>query len=120
MGKQGAVKGLRFTLPGAPDVPHFVPGVQGMYSPTQPTPVGGDGELTVEEAQALHDDVSVPLELVDVPDPAGARDIAAGWLDDARLAVRDAAKHAVETTTTPMERDVITDALEATSPKEGD
>lgn len=120
MGKQGASKGLRFTLPGAPDVPHFVPGVRGMYSPSSPTPVGGPGELTVDVAQRLHDDPSVPLELVDVTDIDGARSVAAEWLDAARLAVTHAARHAVETTTTPMERDVITDALEATSPKEGD
>lgn len=119
MGKQGA-KGLRLTLPGAPDVPHFVPGVRGMYSPTTPTPVGGDGELTVDEAQRLHDDPVVPLELVDVKDPDAARTCASRWLDEARLAVKDAAEHAVETTTTPMERDVITDAHEAVTPKESD
>lgn len=119
MGKQGAVKGLRLTLPGAPDVPHFVPGVQGMYSPSTPTPVGGDGELSLDEAKRLDADASVPLELVDVPDPDGARGTAAGWLDEARQAVTVAARHAVDTGTTAMERDVITDALEAT-PKEGD
>lgn len=119
MGKQGAVKGLRLTLPGAPDVPHFVPGVQGMYSPSTPTPVGGDGELSLDEAKRLDADKSVPLELVDVTDPDGARDTASGWLDEARQAVTIAARHAADTGTTAMERDVITDALEAT-PKEGD
>lgn len=61
-------QGLRLTLPGAPDTPHTVPGVPGLFHPSQPTPVGGVGELTIEAAKELAADEGCPLELVDIPE----------------------------------------------------
>lgn len=70
--------GLRLTLGGAPDTPHFfgaVPAtddlpaieVPGHYRPSTPVPVGGDGELSLEVARDLAKDPRVPLELVEIP-----------------------------------------------------
>jgi hypothetical protein len=58
--------GLRLTLGGAPNNPHIVEGVLGVYRPDRPTPVGGPGEVSVEVAKRLEDDKSVPLELVEL------------------------------------------------------
>jgi hypothetical protein len=60
-------QGLRLTVGGAPNVPHTVPGVPGLYRPDDPVPVGGPGELDVDTAKSIHEDKAVPLELVDVP-----------------------------------------------------
>lgn len=78
-------KGLRLTLGGAPATPHFIDGVPGLYCPHRATPVGGDGELTLQEAECLHGDPTIPLELIDIP---------AGELDAAREAVADALREA--------------------------
>ena len=45
-------KGLRLTLGHAPASPHIVPGLRGFFSPDEPTPLGGDGELSVDDAKA--------------------------------------------------------------------
>lgn len=58
--------GLRLTLPGAPTTPHTVPGVAGYYRPDIATPVGGEGELTLEAARKLAADESIELELVEL------------------------------------------------------
>lgn len=59
-------KGLVLTLGGAPNTPHFIPGVSGLFRPDIPTPVG----LAVSEAEAkkLDSDPSMPLALVDIDD----------------------------------------------------
>ena len=43
--------GLLLTLGGAPNTPHTVQGLPGYYRPDIPTPVGGDGELSLEAAR---------------------------------------------------------------------
>lgn len=60
------MQGLRLTLGGAPASPHVVQGVPGLYRPDAPTPVGGEGELSLEEAKRLDADAGVPLELVTI------------------------------------------------------
>ena len=64
---ESKTKGLRLTVGGAPEVPHTIPGVPGLYLPNRPVPVGGPGELDEKSAKALNDDKTVPLEVVDVP-----------------------------------------------------
>jgi hypothetical protein len=64
---ESKTQGLRLTVGGAPDVPHTIAGVPGLFRPTTPTPVGGPGELDTTFAKQLHDDGKVPLELVDIP-----------------------------------------------------
>lgn len=49
------VKGLRLTVGGAPLTPHVVPGLPGFYYPHKATPVGGDGEATLEQAKRAAD-----------------------------------------------------------------
>jgi hypothetical protein len=60
--KKGA-QGLRFTLPGAPNVPHTVRGHRGRYWPNKLTPVGGPGEVGLELAKASDKDPGIPLSL---------------------------------------------------------
>ena len=57
--------GLRLTLGGAPNTPHLVPGLPGYFRPDVPTPVGGDGELTLEAAREVSKSNS-PVELVEL------------------------------------------------------
>jgi hypothetical protein len=57
--------GLILTLEGAPATAHFIPGVPGYFRPDSPTPVGGDGELTLDYAQTLHEGTE-PLKLVEI------------------------------------------------------
>jgi hypothetical protein len=60
-------KGLQLDLPGAPLVPHDIPGLAGHYRSDVPTPVG-EGELvSVEEAQQAVKD-GLPVKLVDIPE----------------------------------------------------
>lgn len=72
---ESKTQGLRLTLGGAPDTPHTIPGVPGLFRPNVPTPVGGPGEIDAKLAKKLHDDKKVDLELVDIPK---------GKVDDAR------------------------------------
>lgn len=53
---QDKLPALRLTLGGAPNTPHFIVGLPGFYFSNDFTPVGGEGELTFEQAQAAHDD----------------------------------------------------------------
>lgn len=76
--------GLRLTQGGAPASAHVVSGVPGLYRPDVPTPVGGEGELSLEEAKALDADESIPLELVPVEDEAAALEQVAADLEAAR------------------------------------
>lgn len=56
--------GLHLDLPGAPETPHSIAGVNGHYWPTQPTPVGGFGEAPLGQARKLASDKGCPLKLV--------------------------------------------------------
>jgi hypothetical protein len=57
--------GLVLTLAGAPLTPHTVVGFRGQYRPDRPTPIGGDGQVTVDEANAAIA-AGAPLELVNI------------------------------------------------------
>jgi hypothetical protein len=80
-------KGLRLTLGGAPAVPHVVAGVPGLFRPDVGTPVGGDGEIPLDEAERLAADESIPLELVDLENEQRARDQQAADLEAARAGI---------------------------------
>lgn len=63
-----AKHGLILNLPGAPATPHVVYDragvvVPGWYHPQVPTPVGGDGDLSLDAAKALAEDPAVHLTL---------------------------------------------------------
>lgn len=58
--------GLKLALPGAPQTPHTVPGVNGFFMPNVATPVGGPGEIPLEFARRLDADESMHLELVEL------------------------------------------------------
>lgn len=77
--------GLVLDLPGAPETPHVIPGVAGYYRPNIPTPVGGDGELTLDAAKEL-DKGSEHLRLVEIApkDVEAAEKVAADTLKEAR------------------------------------
>lgn len=66
--KEAKRYGLRLTLPGAPNTPHTIAGLQGYYWPTMATPVGEAGELPLEVARKAAADPGVFLELVDITD----------------------------------------------------
>lgn len=92
---KGAAKALRLSLPGAPEVWHYIPGgVPGLYHPVIPTPIETIG-LSPDEAQVLHDNESLHLELVDVTPAevksanAALRKASQGALGGARTALRD-------------------------------
>lgn len=91
--KAGRARGLRLTLGGAPLSPQVVAGVPGLFRPDIPTPVGtADSPLTLEEAERLSEDPSVPLELVDIEDEQAARDQQAADLEAARSGIAAAAR----------------------------
>lgn len=112
-------KGLRLTLPGAPDTPHVVSGVPGLYRPSRPTPVGGDTDpLTLEAAEALDADPDVPLKLVDLTKAEAdeARAAAEADVDESRNAVAGARRQARVEGSTPQEAERIVDEAAATNP----
>jgi hypothetical protein len=57
------VKGVVFTLAGAPATPHIVLGVPGLYRPDVPTPVD-DERLELVKAAIAN---GAPLDVVDIP-----------------------------------------------------
>lgn len=77
--------GLRLTLGGAPNTPHVVPGLPGYYRPDIPTPVGGDGELSLEAAREA-DKGSEEVELVAMTakEASDAEAVAADTMKQAR------------------------------------
>lgn len=119
--RKAPVTGLRLTLPGAPDTPHVVPGVPGLYRPGRPTPVGGPGDpVTTEEARELSGDPGVPLTLVDMSarEADAARAEIAGAVDQARSALNTARREARETGSSPEETERLADEAAAiTTPK---
>jgi hypothetical protein len=58
--------GLVLDLPGAPAVHHSVVGVYGMFHPDLPTPVGGVGEPSYEQAKQWTADEGMPLRMVEI------------------------------------------------------
>ena len=66
--KEAKRYGLRLTLPGAPNTPHMIAGLNGYYWPTMATPVGEAGELPLEIARKAAKDPGVYLELVEMTD----------------------------------------------------
>lgn len=60
------IKGLRLTVGGAPNTPHIVPGLPGLYYPHKATPVGGPGEATEEQAKEATKGRGSAVELVDM------------------------------------------------------
>jgi hypothetical protein len=92
------MQGLRLTLGGAPATPHVVAGAPGLYRPDVATPVGDDGELSLEDAKRFADDPALPLELVEITDEeaASARATLAGDLEAARKALPVAAAMGLE------------------------
>lgn len=60
--------GLRLTLGGAPNELHTVTGLSGLYRPDRPTPVGGPGEPTVEQARKAAKGPDAVVEVVDLSD----------------------------------------------------
>ena len=83
--------GLRLTVAGAPNTPHTVGQVPGLFRPDIPTPVGGPGELDLKFARELDADKSIPLELVEVKAVDKARKQAGDDLQQARGGILDAA-----------------------------
>jgi hypothetical protein len=59
-------KGLILTLEGAPNTPHVVEGVPGLYRPDVPTPIGET--VGFEQAKKYDADESVPLKIVEIKD----------------------------------------------------
>ncbi len=58
--------GLRLVLPGAPNEPHQVHGLTGIYTKDKVTPVGGPGEPTLEQAREAAKGPDAPVELVEI------------------------------------------------------
>jgi hypothetical protein len=108
--------GLRLTLGGAPDTPHTVAGLPGLYRPGAPTPVGGPGEATLEQAQAAHDAAGVPVELVEIP--SGDLDRLRGEQTEQRQAARSAARK--QRRASAVESDRIDDETAAAAAPEED
>lgn len=75
-------QGLILTLEGAPNTPHLVTGVPGLYRPNIPTPIGE--VMTLAEAKRISDDESIPLDLVEVKNESAARDAASEALAASR------------------------------------
>jgi hypothetical protein len=99
-----AGKALRLTLGGAPLTYHYIQGLSGMFHPEIPTPIESLG-LSEEDAKALSDNDSIPLELVDVTETeakAGSKALAEAS-DSAFVGIREALKHR----DTPEEKDRI-------------
>jgi hypothetical protein len=86
--------GLRLTLGGAPLTPHTVPGVPGQYRPNVPTPVGQDGELSLDDAKRAVDDHPDVLELVTISekDVKAAKKLADDTAQAVRRGLADAAQ----------------------------
>lgn len=54
---------LLLNLPGAPDSPHLVDGIPGVFHPRVPVAVGEGHPITLERAQELDADPGCPLKL---------------------------------------------------------
>lgn len=102
--------GLRLTLGGAPNTPHLVPGLPGYFRPDIPNPVGGDGQISVEDAKAAAE-ISDVLELVELEDVAKAEQVAAEDFEQGRSGIQVAARESPNST----EQNRLNDEADATS-----
>lgn len=74
-------QGLILTLEGAPNTPHIVEGVAGLYRPNIPTPLGA---ITDAEAKRIDSDPAIPLALAPIDDERDAANAAESALSDSR------------------------------------
>ena len=91
----GKTYGLVLDLGGAPDTPHVIPGLPGLYLPNRAVPVGGDGDLSLDAAIEASKSRGVPVSLVEVP-KTKADDLREQSREDRRLSlggVRDARRN---------------------------
>jgi hypothetical protein len=102
--------GLILTLKGAPETPHTVVGVRGQYLTVRATAIGGDGELSLQEAKDAIAN-GAPFELVNI----AAKDVDSlrAQAADDLIAARTGAIAARKEDPTPAEAQVITDHVEA-------
>ena len=68
--KKNDAKGLRLTLPGAPNTGHTIerPGIPGLFWPDSPTPLDGPGLPSAKAAAEADKDPGCPVELVPMTD----------------------------------------------------
>lgn len=102
--------GLVLNLKGAPETPHTVVGLRGQYRPTQPTPIGGEGEVTLDEAKAAIE-AGAPVDLVNIA-KTKLDDLRKAAAEDLALA-RMGAVQARKDEPTAAEADVINDHADA-------
>lgn len=110
--------GLRLTLPGAPSTPHTIPGLQGLYRPDVPTPVGDGTLVTLEQARAVAADPSTHVELVEIAkrDEQAAVEAATAAVAEATNAVATVDTTDPETAErAAIETEAITPATEPTN-----
>ena len=102
--------GLILSLKGAPGTPHTIVGLRGLYRPDTPTPIGGEGEVTVAEAKAAIE-AGAPLELVSIPKGKldAVRAEVEADLHEARLGVTAARKDGLQ----GAETGVLADQIDA-------
>lgn len=87
-------QGLILTLGGAPNTPHCIPGVPGLFRPDVATPVGEGCNISLEDAKAL-DAGPEDLALVEIEDVYAAEKAAADAKKASKRALRDA-RHSAE------------------------
>jgi hypothetical protein len=104
-GNSGKVPALKLTLGGAPFSWHTIGNVAYVH-PSIPSPVGGPGECTLEQAEALDQDQGAEVELVHVTekqaeDGRAARELAR---DEGISAAREARRQGKKATAEEAER----------------
>lgn len=87
-------EGLILDLPGAPDVPHMVRDVPGLYRPSIPTPLHKD--ISADRAKEIDADEGVPLKLAPITNADAAEAAASDALADSRNAQREAKRKRVK------------------------
>lgn len=88
------VPALKLTLGGAPSTPHTLIGLPGFYFINDFTPVGGEGELSLEDAKAHDADPGCHVQLVEIAPAtaAKARKRQAALINPALRAARELAR----------------------------
>lgn len=98
MGNAKKVKALRLTLGGAPNEWHVIAGI-GFVHPEIPSPVGGDGEVSVEAAtKVARGNTRVELVEITEADATAARKQRTAASNESRAAVRDARRRPAHAT----------------------